>query len=110
MTKVSTYLTFNDVTQFIIDNPSRISEIMEVCKEHRLTDRELAILKYIHTSFQEHTSPSIAKRFDLSIQASSNYLTNLFKRGYLMRRDVGDPSGGIMFEYELTHKGFKYVK
>lgn len=45
------------------------------------------------------TSIEVANKFGISIQNANQQLKELCGKGYLKRKDVGDSSGGSLFEY-----------
>ena len=59
------------------------------------------------------TSSELSKSEDISIQNANAKLERLLRSGYLSRENVGDPSGGNMFEYEataMTLNHLRYIK
>lgn len=83
--------------------------------------REDEIRKYFLTVNQNNLLWLIAKRdkitanelskiFDESIQNASTKLQTLYKKGYLNRKNIGDPTGGNMYEYSLADRILEVMK
>ena len=82
-----------------------IQEIREYWFAYGSTIRELALTSHqqaiIDTviSQDEVDSSFIAKDIGTTVQSASNQLKNLYRRGYLSRREIIDESGGNKFIY-----------
>lgn len=45
------------------------------------------------------TSAKIAEKFNISLPNATAQLKALYDKGYLTRKDVGDPTGGSLYTY-----------
>ena len=63
-----------------------------------ITDNQINIIKWIGQKWA--TSREYADYKKKSIQLASSQLHKLWLRGYLIRRETIDPSGGIAYEYK----------
>lgn len=65
---------------------TRQAEIIEYAERERVID-----------------SGMVAKRFGVSIQSANGTLRRLWEVGHLNREDVGDPTGGTLYQYTPFH-------
>lgn len=63
-----------------------------------LTDRQAKLLDLVK---ERHgvSAPEIAKLLNISLQNASRQLAVLWEKTYLQRDDVGDPTGGSLYQY-----------
>lgn len=47
------------------------------------------------------TAMDVAAQYGCSIQLANGLLSKAHKMGYLSRRNIGDPSGGTLYEYAV---------
>ena len=74
----------------ILEDPAQVRNLIP-------SKGELLILRTIgHGSA---TSPSIRGALGCSTQSASMRLCELYSKGYLTRRKVPDPTGGMMYRY-----------
>ena len=57
----------------------------------------------------EWTSRDIANLFGICVQNASQQLNNLFRKGYLIRDEIEDKTGGYMFVYTSNPRIFECV-
>lgn len=77
----------------LVENRSLIKRLL-------LTDRQVKLLDLVKER-RCVSAPEIAKLLDISLQNASRQLTVLWEKTYLQREDVGDPTGGSMYQYFL---------
>jgi len=73
----------------------------DIAKSMLLTHNQIAIVRMV----RNHTHPTMTPREladtrDLSIQAASQQLVHLWKKGYLERSERVQESGGIIYHYK----------
>jgi len=88
-------------------------ELMKLAFDNYVKLRELSISKRQNELIQyleghKATSSIIAIRHDLSVQNASQQLKNLFMKGYLIREEVADKTGGYIFEYTSNPALFEW--
>lgn len=69
----------------------------------RLTNQEYEYLKHIAARGYAYSTDMVGV-FGVSIQAANVVLSRLRFKGYVTRQEVGDPTGGKMFKYELAEE------
>ena len=74
---------------------------LEDIKYHLLSAHAVRIVKDLIN--KPTTSATLAKREKISVQNASQQLNKLYARGYLLRIEVKDPTGGIMWSYWATY-------
>lgn len=83
----------NELMKWAIEAP-------ETYKKLQLTERQRKIVLLISDG-DFWNSEKIADAFGISIQSASVQLNSLVRKGYLDRENVGDPSGGKMYQYRI---------
>jgi predicted transcriptional regulator len=73
----------------------------DAVKELLPTDMQMRILKFID-SRHEVKSPEVAVHFKISVANASIQLSKMYNNGWLLRRDAGDPTGGITYIYRAA--------
>lgn len=68
-------------------------------KKLMLSPRMVDGVKYIASKSDGVLSTDIATKFNISVQNASMHLTNLYKAGYLVRREIKADTGGTQFIY-----------
>lgn len=82
---------FNDeIRRLYISRPKFMKEV-------RPTKQEIDAFRLIEGGAK--TSNEVAKKMGVSTPHASNLLGGLFDKGYLWRDQVGDQTGGVMYEY-----------
>lgn len=66
------------------------------------TAQQVRILKFVEVSY-EVVSSDLANFMQISIANASAQLNKLQRNGWLVRSDVGDPTGGSLYVYKLAH-------
>ncbi len=79
--------------RFMVQNP-------EVVHRLSLNESEIKIVRFISEN-PECVSKDVADHLDTSLESACTRLRILITKGYLMRSDIGDPTGGIMYVYRL---------
>jgi DNA-binding MarR family transcriptional regulator len=80
----------------------------EILKNRRLirkivpTEKQIKIMEFIKIK-GEITSVELADKFKISIANAGGQLNKLHKNGWLLRRNIGDPSGGNLFSYKNAY-------
>ena len=82
-------------------------ELMKIAFNHYKELRELSISKRQFELIQyldgkKATSRDIADQYFICVQNASQQLNNLFRKGYLVREEINDKTGGYIFEYTST--------
>ncbi|MBT56136.1 MAG: hypothetical protein CMF72_22395 [Mameliella sp.] len=66
------------------------------------TTHQAEVIQYAEREKVIDTS-AVAKRFGVSIQSANGTLRRLWKVGHLNRENVGDPTGGTLYQYTPFH-------
>ena len=66
----------------------------EKVKELSLSKRQVLLVSYLKDRIV--TSSDIAVKYNISVQNASQQLNNLFRKGYLVRHEIEDVTGGYM--------------
>jgi predicted transcriptional regulator len=74
----------------------------DAVKELLPTDMQMRILKFVDTRY-EVKSTDVAVNFKISVANASIQLSKMYNNGWLLRRDAGDPTGGITYIYRATY-------
>ncbi len=79
-------------------------ELMKVAFEHYKKLRDLSISKrqfelIDYLNGRKVTSRTIADKYEICVQNASQQLTNLYRKGYLIREEINDETGGYVYEY-----------
>lgn len=79
-------------------------ELMRVALNNYKKLRDLSISKRQHEIVQylkgkKVCSRDMAEKYESSVQNASQQLNNLYRKGYLVREEISDPTGGYMYEY-----------
>ena len=87
-------------------------ELMKVALNNYAKLRDLSISKrqydlIQHLNNKKATSRDIADKYDICVQNASQQLNNLFRKGYLIREEINDITGGYLFEYTSNPFLFK---
>lgn len=77
---------------------SMLIENRTLIKRLLLTDRQVKLLDIVKR-YGCVDAPQIAKLLNISLQNASRQLVVLWEKTYLQREDVGDPTGGSMYQY-----------
>ena len=62
-----------------------------------LSKRQVEVIRWANKS--PKTSRELADKYNICVQNSSQQLNNLYKKGYLMRVETSDSTGGYIFRY-----------
>lgn len=62
------------------------------------TERQVQLIRFVNGG-SEVTGPEVAKHFEITLSGASAQLKALCGKGFLSRVDVGDPTGGNLFQY-----------
>lgn len=80
------------------------TELMKVAFEHykklkdiSISKRQYELIEYLKG--RKVTSRDIADKYNIIVQNASQQLTNLYRKGYLVREEVNDETGGYVYEY-----------
>lgn len=73
----------------------------QTVEDLRLTKREYEVLAHMRANGRKTTCPELAEKFKTSIQAANVIASRLVTKGYVVRHDVGDPTGGTLYSYVL---------
>lgn len=79
-----------------------------ILKNHKLirkivpTEQQMKIMQFIKTK-GAITSVELADKFKISIANAGGQLNKLHKNGWLLRSNIGDPSGGNLFSYKNAY-------
>lgn len=86
-------------------------EIMKVAfnnykklRELSISKRQFELIQYLDG--KKATSRDIADQYFICVQNASQQLKNLFCKGYLIREEIEDKTGGYLFEYTSNPKLF----
>lgn len=80
----------------------------EILKNHKLirkivpTEQQMKIMQFIKTK-REITSVELSNEFKISIANAGGQLNKLHKNGWLLRSNIGDPTGGNLFSYRNAY-------
>ena len=79
-------------------------ELMRVALNNYKKLRDLSISKRQHEVVQylqnkKAKSRDIADKYDICVQNASQQLNNLYRKGYLVREEISDLTGGYIYEY-----------
>lgn len=69
----------------------------KLAKELSLSRRQVEIISWLKRS--QATSRDLAEMKSISVHNASQQLKSLYKKGYLLRNEIEDTSGGYIFEY-----------
>ena len=79
-------------------------ELMRVALENykklrdlSISKRQFELVQYLNS--KTANSRDIADKYESSVQNASQQLNNLYRKGYLVREEVSDLTGGYMYEY-----------
>jgi predicted transcriptional regulator len=89
-----------DLMRIIYFNYARVKELS-------LSKRQVKLVS--HLKDKKATAREIASICDTSVQNASQQLSNLFRKGYLVRDEVIDSTGGILYEYSSNGRIFECV-
>jgi predicted transcriptional regulator len=84
-------MTDDELRKLLLTHRNRVAGL-------KLSGREYDVF-WLAVSRMGVTAPYLATRWDISVQNATTTLARMFQKGYLIRSNIGDPSGGIMFEY-----------
>lgn len=70
-------------------------------KELMLSDGDLLVIDAV--SKGHHTSAKLSKHLKISVQSASGRLSRLADKGYLSKKTVFHPTGGVINEYTAFH-------
>ena len=73
----------------------------DTIKELLPTDMQMRILRFIDTR-HEVKSSEVAVNFKITVANASIQLSKMYNNGWLLRRDAGDPTGGITYIYRAA--------
>lgn len=76
----------------------------EALREISISKRQHELVQYLQG--KTATSRGIASKYDICVQNASQQLNNLFTKGYLVREEVADTTGGYIFEYTANPELF----
>lgn len=76
----------------------------EIYKELSLSKGQVEIISWLNRS--QATSADLSEMQGISIQNASQQLKSLYKKGYLERFELKDPTGGYIFEYTANSELF----
>ena len=76
-------------------------------KELSLSKRQVELVSLLNGS--KATSRTIADKYGICVQNASQQLNNLYRKGYLIREEVEDKTGGYIFEYQSLPRLFECV-
>lgn len=62
-----------------------------------ISKRQFELVQYLNN--KKVTSRCIADKYGICVQNASQQLNNLYRKGYLVREEIGDTTGGYVFEY-----------
>ena len=86
-------------------------EVMRFCyfnyketKELSLSKRQVELIT--HLAINKATSRTVADKYDICVQNASQQLNNLFRKGYLVREEIDDKTGGYLFEDAVNSELF----
>ena len=79
----------------------------EKIRELSLSKRQVELISYLKN--EKATSRDIADKYNICVQNASQQLNNLFKKGYLVREEIEDKTGGYLFEYTSRARLFECV-
>lgn len=65
-----------------------------------ISNAEFKLLQFIELN-KVTDATELAHAFQKSVQQTSTQLKRLLDKGYLVRKDITDPSGGRLFEYSI---------
>ena len=80
----------------------------ETIKRLMLTDNHIETLRFI--ADKGRTSAELSKHQGTYVQAASQLLQNIYKKGYLLRREVSSVTGGIEYVYWVKDEYIPYLK
>lgn len=87
-------------------------ELMKVAFKHyeklrdlSISKRQFELVQYLNG--EKATSRDIADKYNICVQNASQQLNNLYRKGYLIREEVNDSTGGYLFEYTSNPFLFK---
>lgn len=83
-------------------------DIKDAIKRLMLTDNHVETLRYIGD--KGVTSADLAKHQGTIVQASSQLLKNIYSKGYLLRKEMKAPSGGIEYVYWVKDEYISYIR
>ena len=69
-------------------------------RDFSLSKRQVELITYLATN--KATSRIISDKYDICVQNASQQLSNLFRKGYLIREEVEDKTGGYLYEYKVN--------
>lgn len=69
----------------------------EILKELSISKRQFELIHLLNGNYK--TSKNIADKYSICVQNASQQLSNLYKKGYLIREEVIDVTGGYIYRY-----------
>lgn len=73
-----------------------------------ISKRQFELVQYLNCKLV--TSSDMAKKYNISVQNASQQLNNLYKKGYLIRQEINDSTGGYLFQYTSNPFLFEQLK
>jgi len=70
-------------------------------EEIRLTEPQRNLIKRLDDG-EQYTTNDVSELLHISINSASSRLKALVRKGYLIRKNIGDPTGGSMFLYQVN--------
>jgi predicted transcriptional regulator len=74
-------------------------------KDLSLSKRQVEVVSWLKS--KGATSRDFAEKFDICVQNASQQLSNLYHKGYLIREEKIDNSGGYYYEYRALPRLFE---
>ena len=76
-------------------------------KDISISKRQVKLIAYLKN--KNVTSRDIASKYNIVVQNASQQLNNLYRKGYLVREEIEDKTGGYLFVYTSNKRLFDHV-
>jgi len=73
--------------------------IPDLVRRKQLSDSQINLVRYVQIQILGLTASTLSDDYGISTQSASARLKALWLKGYLSRIDVGDGTGGVVYEY-----------
>lgn len=83
------YLTSKDLRQVILRQLPEVKNLL-------LSLRAVEIVNWLT---EARSARELADKYNISVQNASQQLSDLYFKGYLMRTELSDPTGGTYYTY-----------
>ena len=69
----------------------------ENLRDLSISKRQFELITYLDG--KKATSRDIANKYNICVQNASQQLNNVYRKGYLIREEISDKTGGYIFQY-----------